>query len=44
MSKAALEIKFKRISVLLPIRMQNRYPVPDPTVIQAGERGAPKGA
>lgn len=43
MTKAALEIKFKRIAVLPPIGKQNRYPALDLTVIHASERGAPKG-
>lgn len=43
MTKAALEIKFKRIAVLPPIGKQNRYAGLDPTVIHASERGAPKG-
>ncbi|MCK1562407.1 IS4 family transposase [Bradyrhizobium sp. 173] len=43
MTKAALEIKFKRIAVLPPIGTQNRYPALDLTVIHASERGAPKG-
>lgn len=43
MTKAALEIKFKRITVLPPIGKQKRYPALDLTVIHASERGAPKG-
>ncbi|WP_247412037.1 IS4 family transposase [Bradyrhizobium sp. 23] len=43
MTKAALEIKFKRIAVLPPIGKQNRYPALNLRVIHAGERGAPKG-
>lgn len=39
MTKAALEIKFKRIAVLPPIGKQNRYPALDLTVIHASERG-----
>jgi hypothetical protein len=42
-TKAALEIKFKRISVLPPIGKQKHYPALDLTVIHASERGAPKG-
>lgn len=42
-TKVALEIKFKRISVLPPIGKQKRYPSLDLTVIHASERGAPKG-
>ena len=42
-TKAALEIKFKRITVLPPIGKQKRYPPLDLTVIHASERGAPKG-
>jgi Transposase DNA-binding/Transposase DDE domain len=41
--KAALEIKFKRITVLPPIGKQKRYPALALTVIHATERGAPKG-
>lgn len=40
---AALEIKFKRMTILPPIGKQMRYPVLDVTVIHAIERGAPKG-
>src|ERR1044071_1457202 len=40
--KAALEIKFKRITVLPPIGKQERYPVLSLTVIFASERNAPK--
>jgi hypothetical protein len=43
MTKAALEIKFKRITVLPPIGKQKIYPALDLTVIHASERGAPKG-
>ncbi|WP_245288572.1 IS4 family transposase [Bradyrhizobium sp. WSM4349] len=43
MTKAALEIKLKRIAVLPPIGKQNRYLALDLTVIHASERGAPKG-
>jgi hypothetical protein len=43
MAKAALEIKFKRITVLPPIGKQTRYPALDLTVIHVSERGAPKG-
>lgn len=43
MTKAALEIKFKRINVLPPIGKQKRYPGLKLTVIHASERGAPKG-
>jgi hypothetical protein len=42
-TKAALEIKFKRITVLPPIGKQKRYPVLSLTVIIANERDAPKG-
>jgi hypothetical protein len=42
-TKAALEVKFKRISVLPPIGKQKHYPALDLTVIHASERGAPKG-
>ena len=42
-TKAALEIRFKRITVLPPIGKQKRYPSLDLTVIHASERGAPKG-
>jgi len=41
MTKAALEIKFKRIAILPPIGKQNRHPALDLTVIHASERGAP---
>lgn len=40
MTKAALEIKFKRIKVLPPIGKQKRYPGLSLTVIHASERGA----
>jgi hypothetical protein len=43
MTKAALEIKFKRITVLPPIGKQKRYPALALTVIHASERSAPKG-
>lgn len=43
MTKAALEIKFKRINVLPPIGKQKRYPGLKLTVIHASERGAPRG-
>ncbi|MET4358231.1 hypothetical protein ABIC08_008208 [Bradyrhizobium sp. RT9b] len=43
MTKAALEIKFKRIKVLPPIGKQKRYPGLNLTVIHASERGAPRG-
>jgi hypothetical protein len=42
-SKAALEIKFKRITVLPPIGKQKHYPALKLTVIHASERGPPKG-
>ncbi|MBB4398904.1 IS4 family transposase [Bradyrhizobium sp. ERR14] len=42
-TKAALEIKFKRIVVLPPIGKQKRYPALDLTIIHATERGTPKG-
>jgi Transposase DNA-binding len=43
MTKAALEIKFKRIAVLPPIGKQKHYPALDLTIIHATERGTPKG-
>jgi hypothetical protein len=43
MTKAALEIKFKRIKVLPPIGKQKRYPGLNLTVIHASERRAPRG-
>ncbi|SFK23132.1 hypothetical protein [Bradyrhizobium sp. Gha] len=42
-TKAALEIKFKRIAVLPPIGKQKRYPALDLTITHATERGTPKG-
>ncbi|NEU97889.1 IS4 family transposase [Bradyrhizobium uaiense] len=42
-TKAALEIKFKRIAVLSPIGKQKRYPALDLTIIHATERGTPTG-
>jgi transposase-like protein len=42
-SKVALEIKFKHITVLPPIGKQKHYPALDLTVIHANERGTPKG-
>jgi hypothetical protein len=42
-TKAALEIKFKRIAVLPPIGKQKRYPALDLTIIHATERGTPTG-
>jgi hypothetical protein len=42
-SKAALEIKFKRITVLPPIGKQKHYPALELTVVHASERGTPKG-
>ena len=42
-TKAALEIKFKRIAVLPPIGKQKRYPALDLMIIHATERGTPKG-
>lgn len=41
--KAALEIRYKRITVQPPIGKQKRYPALDLSVIHATERGAPKG-
>ena len=41
--RVALQIKFKRITVLPPIGKQKRYPQLDLTVIHASERSAPKG-
>jgi hypothetical protein len=43
LTKAVLEIKFKRITVLPPIGKQKHYPALNLTVIHASERGAPKG-
>jgi hypothetical protein len=43
MTKAALEIKFKRIAVLPPIGKQKHYPALGLTIIHATERGTPKG-
>lgn len=40
MTKAALEIKFKRIAILSLIGTQSRYPALDLTVIHASERSA----
>jgi Transposase DNA-binding len=42
-TKIALEIKFRHITVLPPIGKQKRYPALELTVIHASERGAPKG-
>ena len=42
-NKVALEMKFKRITVLPPIGKQKRYPPLDLTMIHASERGTPKG-
>lgn len=42
MTKAALEIKFKRIAAVPPIGKQKRYPALDLTIIHATERGTPK--
>ncbi len=42
-SQAILEIRYRRIHVLPPIGKQKRYAALDLTVIQAHERGAPKG-
>jgi Transposase DNA-binding len=42
-TKAALEIKFKRIAVLPPIGKQKRYPALNLTIVHATERGTPKG-
>jgi Transposase DNA-binding len=41
--KVALEVKFKRITVLPPIGKQKLYPSLDLAVIHASERGTPKG-
>lgn len=42
-TRIALEIRFKRITVLPPIGKQKRYPALDLSVIHAVERGAPRG-
>jgi hypothetical protein len=42
-TKVALEIKFRRITVLPPVGKQKRYPPLDLAVIHASERAAPKG-
>lgn len=41
--RAALEIRFKRITVLPPIGKQKHYPALSLTVIHVTERGVPKG-
>jgi hypothetical protein len=41
-TKATLEIKFRRMVVQPPIGKQKRYPALELTVIHASERGAPK--
>jgi hypothetical protein len=43
LSKAILEIKYRRIRVLPPINKKRRYPELTLTVIHAQERGTPKG-
>jgi hypothetical protein len=43
LTKAALEIKFKRIAVLPPVGKQKHYPALDLTIVHATERGTPKG-
>lgn len=43
LTKVALEIKFRRITVQPPIGKQKRYPALELAVIHACERGAPKG-
>jgi hypothetical protein len=43
LSKAILEIKYRRIRVLAPINKKGRYPERTLTVIQAQERGTPQG-
>ncbi len=43
MTKAALEIKFKRTKVLPPIGKQRHYPALNLTVIHVTERRPPKG-
>jgi len=43
LSKAILEIKYRRIRVLPPINKKKRYPELTLTVIHAQERGAPQG-
>jgi hypothetical protein len=42
-TRIALEIRFKRITVLPPIGKRKRYPALDLSVIHAVERGAPRG-
>lgn len=42
LTKAALELKCRRVRVLPPIGMQKRYPVLTLMVIHAAERGTPK--
>ena len=43
LSKAILEIKYRRIRVLPPINKKRRYPELTLTVIHAQERGTPQG-
>ena len=43
LTKVALEIKFRRITVQPPIGKQKRYPALNLTVLHATERGVPKG-
>jgi hypothetical protein len=43
LSKAILEIKYRRIQVLPPINKKRRYPELTLTVIHAQERGTPQG-
>jgi hypothetical protein len=42
-SKAILEIKYRRIRVLPPVNKKRRYPELTLTVIPAQERGTPQG-
>jgi hypothetical protein len=41
-SRAKLEIRYRRVNVLPPIGKQKRYPALELTVLHATERGAPK--
>ncbi len=43
LSEAVLELKFRRIRVRPPIGKQSRYPELELTVLQATERGKPRG-
>ena len=43
LSRATLELKFRRIKVLPPIGKQSRYPSLELTVLHATERGKPRG-